>query len=79
MGLIPTYTKKRLVSWSNDKELSLEVDVIGWNALKKKKIIKSFLLQSIWKEREKEKEKEKGYSIFSFVWKRNWKNNRKIR
>ena len=32
----PAYTKNWLVSWSDDKELSLGVDTIGWNSLKKK-------------------------------------------
>ena len=36
LSLIFVYTKNWLVK-SNDKELSLEVDVIDWNSLKKKK------------------------------------------
>ena len=36
LSLISVYTKNWLVK-SNDKELSLEVDVIDWNSLKKKK------------------------------------------
>ena len=31
------HTKNRLVLWSNDKELSLSKDIIGWNSLSKKK------------------------------------------
>ena len=42
LSLISVYTKNWLVK-SNDKELSLEVDVIDWNSLKKKK-----KLQIIW-------------------------------
>ena len=38
-GLILAYPKNWLVSWSNDKELSLGVDVTGWNYLKKKFIV----------------------------------------
>ena len=30
------YTKNRLASWSDNKELSLEADVISWNSLSKK-------------------------------------------
>ena len=36
-GSILAYTKNWLVSWSDDKELSLGADVIGLNSLKKKK------------------------------------------
>lgn len=35
-GSIPAYTKNLLVSWSDYKDLSLEVDSINWNSLKKK-------------------------------------------
>ena len=38
-GSILAYTKNQLVSWFDDKKLSLEVDVIGWNSLKKKKML----------------------------------------
>ena len=34
-GSIPAYTKNLLVSWSDYKDLSLEVDSINWNSLKK--------------------------------------------
>lgn len=34
-GSISAYTKKRLMSFSDDKELSLGVDDISWNFLKK--------------------------------------------
>ena len=36
---IPAYTKNRLVSLSDNKELLSEADTIGWNSLKKKKKI----------------------------------------
>ena len=41
---ISAYTKNWLVSWSDNKELSLGADVIGWNSLKKKKGIDSIYL-----------------------------------
>ena len=31
LNLISAYTKNWLVSWFDDRELSLRVDVIGWN------------------------------------------------
>ena len=34
---ISAYTKNWLVSWSDNKELLSETDVIGWNLKKKKK------------------------------------------
>ena len=37
LGSIPAYTKNRLMSWSDDKELSSGADAIRWNFLKKKK------------------------------------------
>ena len=37
LGFNLTYIKNRLVSWSDDKELSSETDVIDSNFLKKKK------------------------------------------
>ena len=40
----PTYTKNLLVSWSDDKELSLEANIIGWNSLKKLKKLKDDLV-----------------------------------
>ena len=46
------------MSWSSDKKLLLGADVLDWNFLTKKKKKKSFLLQSIWKERKKRKEDE---------------------
>ena len=33
----PTYTKNWFVSWSDDIELSLGAEVIGWSSLSKKK------------------------------------------
>ena len=39
LGFNPTYIKNWLMSWFDDKELSLRADIIDWNSLKKKKII----------------------------------------
>ena len=36
------YTKNRLVSWSDDKELSSGAGAINWNSFKKKKKKKIF-------------------------------------
>ena len=33
---MPAYTKNRLVSWFDDKELLSGADIIGWNSLKKR-------------------------------------------
>ena len=38
---IPAYAKYRLVSWSDDKELSSGANDISWNSLKKKTKLKS--------------------------------------
>ena len=39
----PLTPKKRLVSWTDDKQLLSRVDAIGWNSLKKKKKKQLFL------------------------------------
>ena len=44
------YTKNRLVSWYDDKELSSNANIIGWNSFQKKKKRK--------KEEEEEEEKK---------------------
>ena len=47
------YTKNRLVSWYDDKELSSNANIIGWNSFQKKKK----------KEEEEEEEEEEKKTI----------------